>query len=325
MKMLNLWRITILGIVLVVIVFVWIFLLGVSSNQPGSFYNTGHNAVWIGHEWVGQDKTESEVQQLVQTLQANQIDTVFVHVGPIETDGNVSPERYKYSLGFVEKAKRFDENIKYQAWLGQLRYKIDLEDPNIRHNITNLCLTLSQVIEFDGIHFDIEPVWDGDGAFIQLLEETREVLSDEKLISVALAEFIPSSVIWFTENVHQFENYSSEVNYENVAAHADQIVVMAYDTSIDYGWLYRWLVKEQTIRVTDLLPNTEVFIGIPAYEDVKIGFNPEVENIENGLKGIIDGLNNFRSNEDSFAGVAIYSYWTIDESEWDVYNDLWLD
>ena len=139
-----------------------------------------------------------------------------------------------------------------------------------------------------------------------------------------MAEFIPNSVVWMTENIHKFKNYNTQVNYTNVAKYADQIVAMAYDTGIKKTWLYKWLVKEQTIWLTHLLNGKEVFIAIPAYDAATGDFDPTIENVQNGLEGIIAGLNNIRSDEKNFAGVAIYPYWKIDDNEWQTYNDLWL-
>jgi hypothetical protein len=324
LKIRNLWNITIVGVFLILILLFWIFVIGISSNQPGHAFNSGHNAVWLGHKWVGELKTKSEIQDLVNTLKKHDIDTVFLHSGPLEIDGTVDPDTYKYALAFLENAKLFSDDIQYQAWLGQLRSEIDLSDSDVRKNIADQSFIMTEILGFDGIHFDIEPVWDEDMDFIKVLEETDSKISSDKKISVALAEYIPSSVIWFAGGIHEFNNYNSEVNFTNVAKYADQIAVMVYDTSIDRDWLYRWLVKEQTIQTTHLLKNTELFIGIPAYEDVKDSFNPEVENIGNALSGVIAGLNNIRSNEDSFAGVAIYSYWEISEDEWNTYDELWL-
>ncbi len=337
--MFKFWKITIFGFFFILIVMIWIFLIGFSSNQPGSFFNKEHNAIWIGHEWVGEQKSDQEIQELISVLHAHQIDTVFVHVGPLNKEGTIDPKSYEYSLDFMDSVRKFDDSIQYQAWLGQIRNKIDLADPEVRHNIANLSMMLADLVDFDGIHFDIEPVWDGDAEFILLLEEVRGAISDEKIISVALAELIPGSILWLTEHIHTFENYNSEVNYKNVAQYADQVVAMIYDTSIQNEWFYRWFVNEQTIRITDLLDGTEVFIGVPAYEYTEdditdlegvdsladiTWFNSEVENIENGLRGIVKGLNNFRSNEDNFAGVAIYSYWEMSDEEWMVYDELWL-
>jgi hypothetical protein len=323
-KMLKWWRITVFGVLFTMFILVWLFFIGFSSNQSGKFFNKGHNAIWIGHEWVGEKKTDAEVQKLVNTLKKYQFDTVFVHVGPLNSDGGVEPKTYEYSIDFIDQVRKFDKSIEYQAWLGQIRSKIDLDNEDVRKNIKDLSIILTRMIGFDGIHFDIEPVWDEDLGFIEVLKEVSVALPDDKKISVALAEFIPESFIWFTENIHEFKNYNSEVNYENVAKYADQIVVMVYDTGIDNDWLYRWIVSEQTIRVTNLLDDKEVFIAIPAYEDLKDGFNPEVENVENGLTGIIKGLNNFRSEEDNFSGVAIYPFWEISEEEWGIYEKFWL-
>ena len=320
----KLWRITSFGLMFTIIVLVWIFVIGISSNQPGSFFNKGHNAVWIGHKWADTQMSDIQIQSLVNDLKKHQIDTVFVHVGPLKKDGTIDPETYKYSVNFIDRARVFDEDIQYQAWLGQVRSKIDLGDPDVRHNVANVSMIMSQMVGFDGVHFDIEPVWDGDLDFILTLKESKEMMPAGKKISVALAEYIPGSFIWFTQNIRPLENYNSEVNYENVADYADQIVVMVYDLDIADDWKYQWLVQEETIRVTDLLPDKEVFIAIPSYEEVKEGFNPKVENVKNGLIGIIKGLNNFRSNENSFAGVAIYPYWEIDEDEWVIYENLWL-
>ena len=315
---------TFFTVLAVALIFFWYFIMGIYLNQKGSYFNKEHNAIWINHEWVGEFKSDADVRNLVNTLSKHQIDTVFVHTGPIQEDGTSDPKTYHYALSFVEKAHSLNKDIKYQALLGQISGKIDLSDAVIRHAITNQTMILTRLVGFDGIHFDIEPVWDNDTDFIQLLKETREILPKEKKISVALAEFIPNSAIWMVENFYKFKNYNTQVNYLNVAKYADQVVAMAYDTSIKDAWLYKWLVKEQTIWLTRLLKGKEVFIGIPAYDDPTQNFDPNVENMENGLRGVTAGLNNIRSRESNFAGIAIYPYWEIDEKEWETYDKLWL-
>ena len=320
----NWWKITKIGILLLIAIFVWIFFIGIKSNQSGSYYNNSHNAIWVEHAWVGDEKSSQEIKELVEILTKHEIDTVFVHSGPLGYNGEVEPEVYQYAMNFLDAAKKFNPEIEYQAWLGQIRRKIKLSEEEVINNITKLSTILTEMVGFDGIHYDIEPVWDDDLEFINLVKETREVLSDEKKISVALAEFIPKSVIEFSEGIHDFQNYNSEVNYLNVAKYADQIVVMAYDTGLDSDWLYQSFLEEQTIWLTNLIEDKEVFIGIPSYEDVKEGFDPDVENIFNALHGIINGLNNIRSNSNNLAGVAIYPYWEMDVHEWQDFYDIWV-
>lgn len=309
---------------LLIILFTWIYVIGISGREPGSFFNKGHNAIWLGHEWVDEKKKNQEIVELVSKLSENEIDTVFVHTGPINPDGGIDKKTYKYALYFIQTVKKINPDIKYQAWLGQIRSKIDLSDGKIRRNIAKNALILTELIGFDGIHMDIEPVWDEDNEFIALLQEIRTTIPEDRIMSVALAEFIPGSIIWLTDKIQRFENFNTEKNYTNVAKYADQIVVMAYDTGIKQDWLYRWLVEEQTIWLSNLLAGTELFVGIPSYDEVTDAFDPEVENVQNGLEGIIGGLNNIRSEEENFAGVAIYPYWEMDETEWLIYKGLWL-
>lgn len=322
---LKLWKITKWSSIFLFIIIVWAIVFGFSSTKPGFEYNKNTNAVWISHKWAGKYHGRGEVQGLVNTLKSIGVNTVFVHVGPLEKDGTIPPDRYMYAIDFLEKARLIDQTINYQAWIGQIRGKIGLSDKNVRKNVSELCMKLTYFNEFDGIHFDIEPVWDGDYAFIQTLEECRAKIKDGSKISVALAEFIPKSFIWLAGQFKEFKNYNTEINYRNVAKHADSIVVMTYDTSFKKSWIYKLFVKEETIRVTRLLKDTEVFIGIPAYKKPNDAFDPLVENLENGLKGIISGLKNTRSRVSSFAGVAIYPFWELNQNDIKTYQKLWLN
>ena len=98
----SLWRITIFGVIFVAVMMVWFFIIGFSSNQPGSYFNTGHNAIWIGHEWVDERRSDQDIQELVNNLSSHGIDTVFVHVGPLNHRGTIDPEAYKYGFDFSE-------------------------------------------------------------------------------------------------------------------------------------------------------------------------------------------------------------------------------
>ena len=242
-KIKNIWKILFVVMILTILFLFWFIFVGFELNQNGGFYNKGHNAVWVEHTWVSAEHTDQEVNDLVNKLKKYQIDTVFVHVGPLEEDGSISETTYEFALNFLDKARRFDKNIQYQAWIGQLRNKIDLGDGGVRKNIAKQALIFTKMVGFDGIHVDIEPVWDEDKNFIDTLEGIRETIGNDKKISVALSEFIPRSVVWLVEKIHKFENYNSEVNYENVAKYADQIVVMAYDTGINNKIVYKWVIK----------------------------------------------------------------------------------
>ncbi|MBU1992110.1 MAG: glycosyl hydrolase family 18 protein [Patescibacteria group bacterium] len=319
------WEITIVIVAVVLFIFIgWVMLFGPQTHHDGAHFNKGTNAIWVKHSWVSEAKTFQEIEEFITFLASKQITNVFMHVGPLDSDGSIPDYRYAEAENFLDVAHRITKRMKFQAWVGQIRSKIDLDDPDVRKNIAVVSRKLTNSIGFDGIHFDIEPVGDGDEAFILLLEDVRYEIPEGKIISVALSELIPRSIVTLLSPFWELENYNSEKYYKQVAKYADQVVAMTYDTSIDDEWLYRFLVRHQLIAATRALDDKEVFIGIPTYDDIKAGFNPAVENIRTGLLGIVDGLNNLRSDKDSFAGVAIYSNWETDQAEWNTYDELWL-
>jgi len=301
------------------------YVIGVTRFGGNHNYNKGDNAVWAGHEWIGERKTVGQIKKFIDTLQSHQISNVFLHVGPLLEDGKIEQKSYIYSSYFLRQAKRLNRDIKYQAWLGQIRSKIDLDNENVRKNVANQCRILGQVIGFDGIHFDIEPVSDNDASFITLLKECKENMAKEKVLSVALTDIIPKDFLWFTDKVLKFNNVNSEINYKNVAKYADQIVVMIYDTKLHSDWFYKKFIVEQVSRITSLLGDKKIYFGIPAYEKGSDNFDPKVENIKNAIIGVIMGLDNLRSNIDSFAGLSIYPYWEISDDEWKTFDEFWLN
>lgn len=310
--------------ILLVVFIGWAVLFGPQTSYEGAHFNKGENAIWVEHAFVSEPKTFQEIEEFITFLASKKIRNVFIHVGPLDPDGTIPDYRFMEATNFLEVAHRLTKKMHFQAWIGQIRSKIDLDDSGVRKNIAVTSRKLTNVIGFDGVHFDIEPVGDGDEGFILLLEDVRYEIPDDKIISVALSELIPRSLVALLSPFWKLENYNSEKYYKKVGKFADQVVAMTYDTSIDDEWLYRFLVKHQVISATRALGDREVFIGIPTYDDEKPSFNPAVENIKNGLLGVIDGLNNLRSNKDSFAGVALYSNWETSPEEWGIYDELFL-
>ncbi len=311
----------------------WYFVFGFRSNNPGVDFNRGTNAVWLEHKWVNTGVSEDQILKLVKEFQEKQIKYVFVHVGPLEETGLIPSDRFAGARDFLYTARQADKSIVYEAWIGQLRSKIDLSKGWIRQNVADTSYSLIHETGFDGIHLNIEPTFDGDSEFVFLAKEIRERIGTVPLFSVAIGELIPETVTSFLKYFKDEEEqvfgyrldkpYNTTQFYQNLAKYVDQFAVMAYDTSIKDESLYEWFVEQQVIYVTRAVPNRQIFIGVPTYADVRDNFDPTIENMATGLRGVIRGLNNFRSKKDAFTGVAIYSYWETDEKEWLTYKSLW--
>jgi hypothetical protein len=169
-----------------------------------------------------------------------------------------------------------------------------------------------------GVHVNIEPMPSGNPDFPVLLRELRAALPPGKILSVAA---YPPPTRWHPfREVHWDEPY-----FRQVAAEADQLVVMMYDTSIRWPKLYQhvlrtWtphVLRTWTPQVLEWGAPAEVLLGVPDYDDAGTGYHhPEVENLPTALRGIHGGLAGYRSLPESYAGVAVYSEWQTDEAEW---------
>jgi hypothetical protein len=52
---------------------------------------SGHNAIWVKHAWVGDAHTEHDYREFARLLQQNRISDVYAHVGPLNGDGTIDP------------------------------------------------------------------------------------------------------------------------------------------------------------------------------------------------------------------------------------------
>lgn len=310
----------------VIIAIAWYLVIGPSTGNHGSVYNQNQNAVWAPHAWADQSHTPEEIREFVENLGAHGVRYVFLHVGPLESDGTIPPERYKELGEFLRVSHEYGDRLTFIPWLGQLRSKLPLQHLQVRKNIVHTAQIFVNDFDMKGVHYDIEPIVDGDTDFLFLLEDTRKALGSDALISVALPEMVPDYVFWVARRFMELRSFLSSDMYREVAARANQITVMTYENSIKTAPMYQYFLKNEVIWVTQLLAdqNVRILIGLPTYDKPTESFNPEAENIRAGLLGVIDGLNSWRSNNELFEGIALYGSWTTDASEWKTMETLFL-
>ncbi len=304
----------------------WYFLLGPSNRDHGSSFNRNANAVWASHTWSEDSHSVEEIREFAEQMGAGGVKYVFLHVGPIEGDGTIPAARYRALSEFLKTARVYGDRVKYLAWMGQIRGKLPLQELQVRREVVRTARVFVEDLGMDGIHYDIEPIVDGDTDFLYLLEDTKKILGDGKLLSVALPELIPDYVFAVVRRVLDLKSYLSSEYYLKVAERSDQIAVMTYENSIHAGWLYQYFLKHEVIWLTQLLKDYDniLLIGLPTYDTKTPSFDPKAENIYSGLKGVVEGLNNWRSHGEPFEGVALYGSWTTDTEEWKTMERLFL-
>ncbi|HMV43031.1 MAG TPA: hypothetical protein PK079_08310 [Leptospiraceae bacterium] len=298
---------------------------------PDHSFKRNKNAIWIGHKWVGEYLSDEDYSLLCAKLQTGKITDVFAHVGPLASDGSIPQEKYPYAREFLNRMRDCSESIHIQAWIGQLEKKgggkLDITQSSIRESIV---LTAESFLNlgFDGIHYNIEPIYSGDESLLDILKKTHTITKkQDKILSMATDEIEPFP---FADKFLRF--FSSRAGlwtsdfYIQVANNVDQISVMMYDTGTPLSWVYAYIVKRQVIKITSILEGkVTLFFGVPTYEEERWSFHSEAENIFSGIRGVSLGIDSLPIDlvQDKF-GIAIYAEWTTDDTEWKIFRREWL-
>ncbi|WP_235958732.1 glycoside hydrolase family 18 protein [Actinomadura macrotermitis] len=302
-------------------------------QQPPSARGTGTNALWARHQWVGEPHTEAEYRDLGALLKRNRITDVFFHAGPFEADGTVPPAKYRNAAKLIEAVRRHAPGVRAQAYLGQIRTVdgvgvTDLDDPAVRERV----LATDKIfldLGFAGIHYDFEPVYPDDRAYLTLLDRTRELTRARgRLLSVAVeqptlvdaAQPVYKALIPRTGTVH-YPPRPTEDFLRALADRADQVAIMTYDVSLPTRSLVGLHFAAHTERTLRLIGDrTTVFMGVPTYRPLM----DWAEDLPGALRGVRRGVDALDRPPVRPYGVGIYADWTTDSADWQRYRANWL-
>jgi hypothetical protein len=307
-----------------------------ATDYPAAHFNSGLNAVWLEHSWSGSPHTNAEYDHLAAELKARQITFVYAHVGPLDSNGTIPDDRAPYAQRFAAAMRERLPDLRVLAWIGQLEAAsgdapedvVQLDNSSVRTHIALTAARFVKVYGFAGVHYDIEPIVNNDARFLDLLDETRQALPASAMISVAGQKWAPNATIavW-AHQAGRAGAWWTSYYYSRVAAFADQIAVMTYNTAMPVPQAYSLVVKQQTQNILAAVRSVarppQVLIGIPTYPGNDRWYHDSAENMASGLAGVVAGLNS-DTESSPFAGVAIYRFALTSDASWNTYNTVWL-
>ncbi len=301
---------------------------GAQALEPkGPALDKRDNGLWMRRHWLHEDTTPAEIAALVENLRARGIKRIYPFLGPPDGEGwpgwrskagivRYSPARVAV---FFEEMHRIAPEIRVLPWSGGvLDGDVNLKDESKRRAFVEHAKRLV-ALGAGGIHLNIEPLPSGNADYLALLREVKAAIGDRTL---SVAAYPPPTPLQPVEDVHWRPPFMRDV-----CATADELAVMAYNTGETSAPAFKKLAAEWTrdLGAALRLPKgggCEWLMGVPAYDDDKDYHRPDVETIENSLKGIIAGLM-AAGEPENFRGVAIYASFTMDERKWAVYDRLW--
>ncbi len=288
-------------------------------------FDRGLNGLWAGHKWFtgvsvrgDEPVTDADLEEFAGTVARHGIRYVYIHVGPVQPNGTIE-DTPSPLLGRL--MARTPETT-HLAWLGGLTSKQDFEDPQWREHFFE---TVEQMMAagFDGVHLNFEPLTDHHPGYIELLAALKQRLGPETVLSHATHRGGP-----FGLSIGPMDRYFwSGDFYRKTMAHADQTVLMGYDTGLNTAEHYLAFLGHQTrllVRWASAYPGHQVLIGIPSYEEGSPASDPLVENVANGALGVRRGLEKEGTGGGTFTGVAVYANWVTDDKEWADFRHFWM-
>ncbi len=316
------------GIVLVIVV----ILLLREINPPE--IEVQPHALWLGTEWTYEAHEEEAIDALTERLQVNDIGTVYAWVSWLQEDATWrGADNFGAVRQFAAQLKAANPDLMIYGWVSfpvnadEDGYRLD--DTDLQQNIADFSASVVNELGFDGVFLNIEPVWDGDENFLNLLRRVRASVGDDVPVSVAVFPDwspenatipVPPLVVPGTEFAPEYK--------QSIALLTEQIVVMAYNSGLstpdDYEQWMAYQVQTFADAISTLGEGTEIVIGIPTYDAELPAHDPLVENIDSAMAGFNAGLAAAGEAAEFVQGIAIFADWTTDDLEWAQFG-VWVN
>ncbi|MCP3804977.1 hypothetical protein NLX83_37495 [Allokutzneria sp. A3M-2-11 16] len=293
----------------------------VAQNLASAERASGTDALWMGHAWVDGRRSQSDVDGLVARVREAKFRDLYVHSGPLSDDGSLDPALRPSARWLVDALHRALPGVRVQAWLGNVvdEGRLNLGDPASRARIVD---SGRQVLDdgFDGVHYNFEPVPEGDRNLLEVLSTAREMTRARgKVLSVSANQIEPvRGTNFLGQTLRGKPHWWSATYIGEVARRVDQIAVMSYDSGIPVEAAYTGYLRAQTRLALQVVPpEVDVLIGVPAYHDGPM--HTRAETVAAAVRGIRLGVTPGRR-----LGAAVYVDFAATPEDWAHYLSGWV-
>lgn len=301
-------------------------LLGLDVGSPPATVPVAraHDGLWLGHAWVGGQRTQADLDALITRLRGTGIRDLFVHAGPLSGSGSLNPALRPRARWLLAGLRRELPGIRVQAWLGGLvgPGHLDLAGPATRARVER---SAAQVLAegFGGVQYDLEPVSSGDPGYLALLAATHRLTrARHAVLSVACDQLEPLPLLhipaqWLLGRAHWW----SAGYLGAVAGRVDEVALMTYDSGVPSAAAYSGYVRLETgLALAAVPPRVTVLMGLPAYHASEPG-HTSGETVAAAIRGVRLALGT-RQVVRPF-GVALYANFAATPADWAAYRSGW--
>ena len=266
-------RIWISVIVAIAVVVSVVFVLG--RLRPTQ-QTAADNAIWAGTDWTYDAPDDASVAAFAQQLKDQGIGAVYAWVSWLQDDGTWrGATNFPNVKRFVEQFRAAYPEATLYGWVslpvdsGPDGYRLD--DEGVAQPVADFSQRVVSDFGFDGVHLNVEPVWNGDENYLALVRAVRAAVGIDTPVSVAAPPDwspvnagipVPPLIVPGT---------AWDATYkQSLALLADEIAVMAYNSGLsspaDYSQWVAYQVSTWARSISALGEGTEIVIGMPTYD-----------------------------------------------------------
>lgn len=299
---------------------------GRTGTPSAAARGTGQDALWLGHAWVDGRKRQPDLDALAARVRSTGIRDLFVHAGPLSDDGTLDRGLLPQVRWLTAAVHTALPGVRVQAWLGAHPVPGELRLDRARTRAAVLA-SVDQVLDdgFDGVHFDFEPVVDGDRDLLLMLREAHvRTSSRHAVLSVSAihTEPWPGLAAAVTALPGRLALWSGGY-LRQVAREVDQVAMMAYDTGLPVESGYAGYVRRLTAAaLSDVPSGVALLIGVPAYHDQRWSHHRRAETVAAAVRGVRLALGEQPPHREF--GVALYVDFAATADDWAAYERDWL-
>ncbi|MCY4072434.1 MAG: hypothetical protein OXG60_14150 [Chloroflexi bacterium] len=302
---------------------------------------TYDNGIWLDRSWTRERVDDARISEFAGRLKQNQIGKLYAYASTLNIDGRWTGgaqgtgsfmESRADVANFVGRFKERHQEAAIYAWI-EIWANLDpadgyrLDSMALHENVADFSRLLVEDLGFDGILLDVKPLFDENDDFIRLIRSVRSAIGIERPIAVAVpADLTPTDPgLVPLPSIAPGTMWSS--NYKRrVMVSADEVVLLMYQSyrqdTLDY---INWVAYHVETYINLLGGDTRILVSIPNYGGPSAAHNPSVETMSAALDGVILGVSRLAEDDKSrLTGVAIFSDEYLDESQWNLYRETWL-
>jgi hypothetical protein len=315
----------------------WLLMRASNGHAAAWARSRGNDAVWLGRIWAQGDYTPAQFRALVHRVGDSGISDVYLFTGQLDENGHLNPAAYDHAGPFLAAFRAALPHVQVSAWLsgvvaadGESRRiqksvpgPISLDEPASRARVVASAAAVLRA-GFGGVHYDLEPVTNGDPDFLRLLAATDRLRPAPRPLSVSVPKIEPVPGLrlsWELTGIGPV--YWTPAYLSKVASLVGQVAVMTYDTTMPVASMYAGFVARETeLALRAVPPRVRLLMGAPCYHYTTFAHRASAETVAAAVRGVRVGLT--ASGRRANFGVAMFADYSSTAADWRSYRTDWL-